>query len=212
MNEIRTLDPGTITKLVLNGDMKGLTDQQKVEYYGYRCNQAGLDPAAKPFDILTLNGKMILYANAGCTQQLTHIHKLSHQVTNRELVDDIYCVFVRVTGPDGRSTENMGAVPVVGLKGEAKANAFLKATTKAIRRAVLAHCGLGMLDETEVETIPGAEKVEPPLDLAPITEAANIEELQDAYRLLYKAARTKEAQASVIQAKDRRKAELGVVA
>ena len=158
-NEIRTLslDPITIGKLVLSGDMKGLTPVQQVDYYNYRCQQAGLDPAAKPFDILTLNGKTILYANAACTQQLTSIHKLSHTITSRELVDGIYCVFCKVTGPDGRSTENMGAVPVDSLKGEAKANAYLKATTKAIRRTVLAHCGLGMMDETETVTIPGAK-------------------------------------------------------
>ena len=160
-NEIKTLDPSTISKLVLNGDMKGLSDQQKVDYYAYRCQQAGLDPAAKPFDILTLNNKMILYANAACTQQLTSINRLSHAITGREMLDDIYTVFCRVTGLDGRSTENMGAVSVAGLKGEAKANAMLKATTKAIRRAVLAHCGLGMMDEeTEVETIPGAQRQE----------------------------------------------------
>ena len=164
-NELRTLDQATISKLVLNGDMKGLSDAQKVDYYAYRCQQAGLDPAAKPFDILTLNGKMILYANAACTQQLTSNRKLSHQVTNRELIDGIYCVFVRVTDAEGRNTENMGAVPIDNLKGEAKANAMLKATTKAIRRAVLAHCGLGMMDETETETIPGA-KMEPASALA----------------------------------------------
>ena len=164
-NELRTLDQNTISKLVLNGDMKGLTDAQKVEYYSYRCQQAGLDPAAKPFDLLNLNGKLILYANAACTQQLTSNRKLSHQVTNRELVDGIYCVFVRVTDSEGRSTENMGAVPIESLKGEAKANAMLKATTKAIRRAVLAHCGLGMMDETEEETIPSA-KVESAKTLA----------------------------------------------
>lgn len=154
---LMTLDPNVISSLVINGDLKRLDAGQKVAFYNYRCQQAGLDPAAKPFDLLTLNGKEILYANAACTQQLTANRKLSHQVTNRELVDGIYCVFVRVTGEDGRSTENMGAVPVDSLKGEAKANAMLKATTKAIRRAVLAHCGLGMLDETEAETIPGAQ-------------------------------------------------------
>ena len=168
-NELRTLDQSTIAKLVLNGDMKGLSDAQKVDYYSYRCQQAGLDPAAKPFDLLTLNGKMILYANASATQQLTSIHKLSHSITSRELTDGIYCVFCRVIGSDNRSTENMGAVPIEGLKGEAKANAMLKATTKAIRRTVLAHMGLGMMDETEVLTIPGA-KVEPALTLAQPTE------------------------------------------
>ena len=162
--ELRTLNPDVISSLVINGDLKRLTPQQKVEYYSYRCQQAGLDPAAKPFDLLTLNGKEILYANASATQQLTSIHKLSHAITSRVLTDGIYCVFCRVTGCDGRSTENMGAVPIDNLKGEAKANAMLKATTKAIRRTVLAHMGLGLMDETEVDTIPGATKT--PMTLA----------------------------------------------
>lgn len=158
MNEVNTvLNPAIVASLVLNGDIKNMNEMQRVEYYNYRCNQAGLDPAAKPFDLLVLNGKMVLYANASCTQQLTAIHKLSHKITSRELVDDIYCVCCQVTGSDGRITENMGAVPVAGLKGEQKANALMKATTKAIRRTVLAHCGLGLMDETEVSTIPGAK-------------------------------------------------------
>ena len=161
-DELMTLDQGIVSSLVLNGDMGRLTPAQKVDYYNYRCQQAGLDPAAKPFDLLKLNGREILYANAGATQQLTNNRALSHQITDRELVDGIYCVFCRVTGKDGRSTENMGAVPIESLKGEAKANAMLKATTKAIRRSVLAHCGLGLMDETEVETIPGAAKLDLP--------------------------------------------------
>jgi hypothetical protein len=146
-----------------------LQPAQKVAYYNYRCSQAGLDPAAKPFDLLKLNGKEVLYANAQCTQQLCAIHKLSTQVTHREKMDDIYLVSVRVTGADGRLSENQGAVAVAHLKGDALANAVLKATTKAIRRAVLSHVGLGMLDETEVETIPGA-RVEPMVQIS--TEAA----------------------------------------
>jgi hypothetical protein len=157
VNTIQTLDPDVIGNLVINGDLKRLSAPQKIAFYTYKCQQAGLDPAAKPFDLLTLNGKEILYANAGCTQQLTANRKLSHQITNRELVDGIYCVFCKVTDAEGRSTENMGAVTVEGLKGENKANAMLKATTKAIRRSVLAHCGLGVMDEQEVETIPGAK-------------------------------------------------------
>ena len=157
-----TIDPKIIEALVLYGDLKKLTSTQTVDYYNFKCYQAGLDPAAKPFDLLELNGKRILYANAGCSQQLTANRKLSHQVTNREMVDGIYCVFVRVAGPDGRSTENMGAVTMGNLQGEAKANAMMKATTKAIRRSVLAHCGLGVMDEAEVETIPGAKRIDFP--------------------------------------------------
>ena len=156
--EVAVIDPTIIESIVTKGDLSGLNQVQKVQYYNYRCKQIGLDPSAKPFDLLNLSGKQVLYANASATQQLCNIHKLSTQITNKERLDDIYVVSVRVTGADGRSSENQGAVSIGGLKGDALANAILKCTTKAIRRSVLAHCGLGMLDETEVETIPNAHK------------------------------------------------------
>ena len=162
---LATLDPNVISSLVINGDLKGLSNEQRVAYYNYRCQQAGLDPAAKPFDLLTLNGKQILYANASATQQLCGTRGLSVQITGREKVEDIYLVCARVTDQTNRITENTGAVSIGGLKGDSLANAMMKATTKAIRRTVLAHCGLGMLDETETETISGA--VRQPVDITP---------------------------------------------
>ena len=159
MSESRALlDPKIQESLVLRGDLSGLNQEQKKEYYLFRCRQVGLDPATKPFDLLTLNGKEVLYANASATQQLCSLHRLSTQITHRESLDDIYIVSVRVTGSDGRISENQGAVSIAGLSGEKLANAILKATTKAVRRSVLAHIGLGMLDETEVETIPDARR------------------------------------------------------
>jgi hypothetical protein len=166
------LDPAIQESIVLRGDLSGLNEQQKKNYYLFRCRQVGLDPAAKPFDLLKLNGKEILYANAGATQQLCSIHKLSTQITHRERIDDIYVVSVRVTAADGRVSENQGAVSVGNARGDALANAILKATTKAIRRAVLAHCGLGMMDEMEVETIPGAVRA------APIVETQEVQAIE----------------------------------
>lgn len=167
MSESRAvLDPKIQESLVLRGDLSGLNPEQKKQYYLYRCQQVGLDPAAKPFDLLTLNGKEVLYANANATQQLCSLHKLSTQITHREQLGDIYVVSVRVTGADGRVSENQGAVSIGGLAGEKLANAYLKGVTKAIRRSVLAHIGLGMLDESEVDSIPEAKRsvmdVEPP--------------------------------------------------
>ena len=157
MNAIVTIDPKIIESIVTKGDLSGLREEQLVGYYNYRCRQVGLDPSAKPFDLLVLSGKKVLYANAGATQQLANLHGLSTQITNRERVEDVYLVSVRCTGKDGRSSENVGAVDIKGLAGEKLANALMKATTKAIRRTVLAHCGLGMLDETELETIPAQQ-------------------------------------------------------
>ena len=187
MSESRALlDPKIQESLVLKGDLSGLNPEQKKQYYLYRCQQVGLDPAAKPFDLLTLNGKEVLYANANATQQLCNLRKLSTQITHREKVDDIYLVSVRVTGHDGRVSENQGAVSIGGLAGEKLANAILKATTKAVRRAVLAHTGLGMLDESEVDSIPEARRSV--VDIVP-PPPLKVEEVkpvnQGAYKVMY---------------------------
>ena len=55
---------------------------------------------------------------------------------------------------------------IKGLAGDALVNAKLKAITKAKRRVTLSICGLGFLDETEIETIPTA---------APHSQPAQIE-------------------------------------
>jgi hypothetical protein len=55
--------------------------------------------------------------------------------------------------PDGRIDEATGAVTISGLKGEALANAMMKAETKAKRRVTLSMSGLNMLDESEVKDI-----------------------------------------------------------
>jgi len=47
------------------------------------------------------------------------------------------------------------------LKGDALANALMKCETKAKRRVTLSLAGLGWLDETELETIPGIRVGEP---------------------------------------------------
>lgn len=48
----------------------------------------------------------------------------------------------------------------VRLTGDALANAIMKAETKAKRRVTLSICGLGMTDESEIGSIPGAIVVE----------------------------------------------------
>jgi len=73
------------------------------------------------------------------------------------LPGDIYTVRVKVANSEGRMDIATGAVSIKGLQGENLANAYLKCETKAKRRATLSICGLGFLDETEVETIQGAK-------------------------------------------------------
>lgn len=142
------------TTLVLNSDLSKLTEPQRVEYYKVVCERAGLDPMAKPFDLITLQGKLVMYPNKTTTAQLTAINNLSVVIVSKEVVNGLYVVTARATKPNGASSEDVGAVTIGGLTGDAAANAMMKAITKAKRRAVLAVCGLGMVDESELETIP----------------------------------------------------------
>lgn len=156
-NELSTeISPEIINSLILTGDMSNLTPGQQTQYYGAVCKDLGLNPLTQPFAIITLQGKKTLYATKGCTQQLANVRKINTEVKSRETKDTVYIVSVRATMPDGRFTDEDGIVGVSNLKGGDLANAMLKAITKAKRRAVLALCGLGMSDETEIEDIPHA--------------------------------------------------------
>ena len=156
---LATMDKaGAIEAALVEGDLSKLTTEERVVYYMRMCASAGLNPTTKPFDYLKLNGKLILYANKGCTDQLRSLHRVSIAIVARENVGDVYVVTSRASLPDGRTDESTGAVACAGLRGEALANALMKAETKSKRRVTLSACGLGLLDESEVETIKGAEK------------------------------------------------------
>jgi hypothetical protein len=162
----------------ITGDLSPLTPEQRVQYYVARCERAGLDPVTQPFEYLELQGKIVLYAKKTATDQLALQHKLSLTVVDQGLMPggvDHYFVCARVAGPDSRVTDDQGVVwlwkmkkdprtqaySAVKLTGEDYSNAIMKCVTKAKRRAIIAHTGLGMLDETEVDSITKSEtKVE----------------------------------------------------
>jgi len=155
--KVAALSDETMHALVIHGDLSKLSAPQKVEYYRAFCARVGLDPATQPFKLLKLNGKEILYCDRGGTAQLNKKHEVSHKITERRREDDLYIVSAQASTKDGRCTESIGAVSVANLKGEALANAIMKAETKSKRRATLDLLGLGMLDESEIESIPGAQ-------------------------------------------------------
>ena len=149
--------------VIAKGDLAKLTPDERVQYYQAVCKSLGINALTQPLSYITLNGKLTLYATRACTDQLRKIHNVSLEVVSRQLADDILTVRVKAHTPDGRVDEDLGAVPFPStLKGEAHANAVLKAVTKAKRRVTLSICGLGWLDETEVEAIPDAQL--PPYD------------------------------------------------
>jgi hypothetical protein len=144
-----------IQKLVLDGDLSKMSGEQKTLYYNRFCESLGLNPLTQPFQLITFQGKQRLYATKDCTDQLRKIHSVSIiDLTPTEL-KGVYVVTAKAQDKDGKTDVATGAVTIEGLKGDALANAIMKAETKAKRRVTLSICGLGMLDESETDTMKG---------------------------------------------------------
>lgn len=144
-----------LERVIAAGDLARLAPEQRVTLYNATCQSLGLNPLTRPFEFIQLNGKLVLYARKDATDQLRALKNVTVEITSKEITDGMIIVTARATLPNGRRDEDMGAVPLPG-SGEARANAMLKAMTKAKRRVTLSICGLGFLDETEVEDIPAA--------------------------------------------------------
>lgn len=180
MNQLATTngtDLGTIERVIALGDLSKLTPEQRASYYAEVCRSLGLNPLTRPFEYLHLQGKLILYARKDATDQLRALHRISLTITGRETVDDLYVVTARAATADGRTDEEIGAVSIKGLAGDALANAYMKSSTKAKRRVTLSICGLGLLDESELETVRGAVRFEEPTAL-PASDSGAASRLQ----------------------------------
>jgi len=155
---VQDLSEESIFALVTGGDCSKLSTAQKLAYYKARCDAAGLDYRTTPFQFIKLSGKEVLYSLKAATDALAAKNGIRCEILDQRTEEGIRLVTVRAACKDGRQTDEIGAVPIGGLKGEPLANALMKAATKAKRRAVLSVTGLGMTDETEIESIPGAVK------------------------------------------------------
>lgn len=153
--EIATRGPLTadIEKVMIGGDLSTLKADERLNYYNAVCSSLGLNPLTKPFAYITLNGKLQLYALKDCTEQLRKIHTVSITQVDPKQIGDLLVVVASASDRDGRVDSSTGAVNMKGLSGENLANAMMKCETKAKRRVTLSICGLGMLDETEVQTL-----------------------------------------------------------
>jgi hypothetical protein len=181
VTDLERVEIGPIEEVLVTGNLAKLTEEQRTTYYRKVCESLGLNPFTGPFTYINFQGRLILYARKDATDQLRKRDSISVRIASRDLLDQagLYVVIAQATTPDGRTEESLGAVTISGLKGENLANALMRAETKAKRRVTLSICGLGWLDETEVEDTPvlsgtaaeGARPSNPPVPAGPpITE------------------------------------------
>lgn len=147
-----------IEQVIAKGDLAQLDPSERVSYYRAVCRSLGLNELTQPFQYIPLNGRLTLYAGKGCTDQLRELKGVNITKIEREQIGDLFVV-TAYAQRGNRTDSEIGAVTVAGLRGEALANAMMKAITKAKRRVTLSICGLGMLDESEIESIAGTQTV-----------------------------------------------------
>lgn len=153
-----------VEQVLIDGDLSKLSQKDRLNYYQRVCESLGLNPLTKPFDYLKNKkaGTLTLYANKDCAAQLRRIYGVSIAKCDTEIKDGIFIVTVVATNAAGQADCDIGCVPIKNLQGEEMANAMMRAVTKAKRRATLSLCGLGWLDQSEVEAI--AEVVPVPVE------------------------------------------------
>lgn len=162
-----------LEKVVTKGDLADLSPSDRANYYKDICDSLKLNWRTKPFEFLELKDrqsgktKIVLYARKDCCEQLRKRDGITVRILSQQLDPDsgIFTVHVEAAGTDGRRDEDIGCTVLKGLTAEDKANAMMKAITKAKRRVTLSICGLGFLDESEVDSIPGAKRVETSLEV-----------------------------------------------
>ena len=172
----KQIDAAIMESVLLGGDLSNLTPEQRVSYYRNVCESVGLNPLTKPFDYMTLNGKLTLYAKKDATDQLRKINNVS--IDDVDIVENETQFLVKVKGHDatGRTDVEIGVVKKSDMQGNL-GNVQMKAVTKAKRRLTLSLCGLGWLDETEVETIRDARLMNVKDDTGEIIDSVPVENI-----------------------------------
>ena len=160
-------DNNIVGNIVLKGDISGLDSAGIVRYYNDFCHTLGLNPVTKPFDVIEFKGKKVLYANRNCAEQLRAIRGVSIYDIRTENVNGLYIVKAYAQDKTGRQDVGTAAIDIKNLNGEALANAIMKCETKAKRRVSLSLCAIGLMDESELDTIGEYKKVEMPKDVTP---------------------------------------------
>ena len=172
-NEVAEIKTKNLAEVFVSNNLASLNDQEKSSYYMRVCDSVGLNPSTRPFEFVNIKGKVVLYATKGCTDQLRKIHGVSIEIVSKEVKGDVFVVEVKATDSTGRVDFDLGVVTIAGLKGDEFGNAIMRAITKAKRRVTMSICGLGVLDETEIETIPNAAKM-PPVELPKLKNVGHL--------------------------------------
>lgn len=171
--------PEKVEQVLIAGDLTPLTPEERLDYYKKVCTSLGLNPMTRPFEYLVFRerddeenprqaqGKLVLYARRDAGDQLRRMHGIGIFEVKRWEDQDYLYAEAKARARDGREDAALAVVlktkwkngyngekgSYVKLSGRELANARMKVETKAKRRVTLSICGLGFLDESELDTM-----------------------------------------------------------
>lgn len=154
---VMVVDAKAVENLVLSGDINKLSPMERISYHNKLCQSLGMNPMTKPFQVINMKGKEVLYATKAATDQLRKINGITITKMEPTITPDEAMFIAYGMDHTGRQDSATGVVTLTGKKGDDRANAIMKAETKAKRRLTLSLSGLGILDESEVSSIQGAK-------------------------------------------------------
>jgi hypothetical protein len=159
----------TIEQVLIQGDLTPLKPEERVGYYKAVCKSLGLNPLTSPFGYIlfkeseTAPAKLALYAKKDAAEQLRKIHRVSviPKTTTQEVTEDFATTRLSLMDRTGRTDTATGIVYLwkkyngqpYRLTGQRLGDAIMKSETKAKRRGTLSICGLGILDEMDLESV-----------------------------------------------------------
>lgn len=160
-----------IEQALAGNDLSGLTPVERVQLILATCRSIGVNHLTGPFGYIQFKeredddtAKLVLYAKADCAFQLSKIHRVTEMAPPKRWSESGFlCAEVYLRDGQGRVKSDIGVVSTQyysrkdskwhDMAGTMLANAMMKVGTKAYRRAVLRLCGLGLLDESELDTM-----------------------------------------------------------
>jgi hypothetical protein len=101
-----------LQQILATGDLAPLAPEQRVAHYLTFCHSLGLNPLSRPLDWLVLDGKLVLYPNKSCAEQLRRLHQISVRKVRAEPIGELFVVEVEGRTPDGRTDYATKYVPL----------------------------------------------------------------------------------------------------
>ena len=180
------LDAATKHAILNGGDLSALSAAQRDAYCEAWAKDLGLNPTSGPIQCMLITQKeknavtgrwedkhrLIAYATKAATDQLRALHRVKILRSEVTFTADMVTVTVEGGLPDGRNDIEVGAVALADHGGvpfspAQRANAVMKAMTKAKRRLTLSLIGAGLPDESELDTFTDATAHPEPASVLP---------------------------------------------